>query len=77
MWSPPRSTPRPPERFASAWPRPGAVKDRDLDQVCDTIVAIKRVVTETCVTLGMLTPKQAARLVDVGPDFYNHNMDVA
>ncbi|MET4045885.1 biotin synthase-like enzyme [Bradyrhizobium sp. RT6a] len=47
--------------MAAAWRSP---KDRDLDQACDTIAAIKRVVVETCVTLGMLTPKQAARLAD-------------
>ncbi|MET4358942.1 biotin synthase-like enzyme [Bradyrhizobium sp. RT9b] len=47
--------------MAAAWRSP---KDRDLDQACDTIAAIKRVVMETCGTLGMLTPKQAARLAD-------------
>ncbi len=30
-----------------------------------------------CVTLGMLTPKQAARLAEVGLDFYNHNIDTS
>ncbi|MGM4954200.1 biotin synthase BioB [Bradyrhizobium barranii] len=58
--------------MAAAWRSP---KDRDLDQVCDMIAAIKRVGMETCVTLGMLTPKQAARLADAGLDFYNHNVD--
>lgn len=52
-------------------------KDRDLDQVCDMIAAVKRVGMETCVTLGMLTPKQAARLADAGLDFYNHNVDTS
>jgi biotin synthase len=32
---------------------------------------------ETCVTLGMLTPAQAARLHDAGLDFYNHNVDTS
>lgn len=59
--------------MAAAWRSP---KDRDLDQVCDIIAAVKRVGMETCVTLGMLTPKQAARLADVG-DFYNHHLDTS
>ncbi|EHR01044.1 biotin synthase BioB [Bradyrhizobium sp. WSM471] len=58
--------------MAAAWRTP---KDRDLDQVCDMIRAVKRLGIETCVTLGMLTPKQAARLADAGLDFYNHNVD--
>ena len=32
---------------------------------------------ETCATLGMLTPPQAARLRDAGLDFYNHNVDTS
>ncbi|MET4278441.1 biotin synthase-like enzyme [Bradyrhizobium sp. F1.2.2] len=60
--------------MAAAWRSP---KDRDLGQVCGTIAAIKRVVMQTCETLGMLTPKQAARLADAGLDFYNHNVDFA
>lgn len=40
--------------MAAAWRSP---KDRDLDKVCDMIAAVKRVGMETCVTLGMLTPK--------------------
>jgi biotin synthase len=32
---------------------------------------------ETCATLGMLTPPQAARLRDAGLDFYNHNIDTS
>jgi biotin synthase len=30
---------------------------------------------ETCATLGMLTPDQAAELKDAGLDYYNHNVD--
>ena len=32
---------------------------------------------ETCVTLGMLTDGQAARLADAGLDYYNHNLDTS
>jgi biotin synthase len=60
--------------MAAAWRSP---KDRDLDQVCDMISAVKGLGMETCVTLGMLTPTQAARLSDAGLDFYNHNVDTS
>lgn len=60
--------------MAAAWRSP---KDRDLDKICDMIAAVKRVGMETCVTLGMLTPRQAARLADAGLDFYNHNVDTS
>ena len=60
--------------MAAAWRNP---KDRDLDQVCDMVSAVKGLGMETCVTLGMLTPAQAARLSDAGLDFYNHNVDTS
>lgn len=60
--------------MAAAWRNP---KDRDLDQVCEMVSAVKDLGMETCVTLGMLTPKQAARLSDAGLDFYNHNVDTS
>jgi biotin synthase len=60
--------------MAAAWRSP---KGRDLDQVCEMVSAVKALGMETCVTLGMLTPKQAARLSDAGLDFYNHNVDTS
>jgi biotin synthase len=60
--------------MAAAWRNP---KDRDLDQVCEMVSAVKGLGMETCVTLGMLTPPQAARLHDAGLDFYNHNVDTS
>ncbi|TYL92616.1 biotin synthase BioB [Bradyrhizobium rifense] len=60
--------------MAAAWRSP---KDRDLDQVCDTISAVKDLGMETCVTLGMLTSKQATQLSEAGLDFYNHNVDTS
>ncbi|KJC40886.1 biotin synthase [Bradyrhizobium sp. LTSP885] len=64
------------ERFcmAAAWRNP---KDRDLDQVCEMVSAVKGLGMETCVTLGMLTSAQAGRLHDAGLDFYNHNVDTS
>jgi biotin synthase len=60
--------------MAAAWRNP---KDRDLDQVCEMVSAVKGLGMETCVTLGMLTPQQATRLHDAGLDFYNHNVDTS
>lgn len=60
--------------MAAAWRSP---KDRDLDQVCDMVSAVKALGMETCVTLGMLTPNQAAQLFEAGLDFYNHNVDTS
>ncbi|AUC93713.1 biotin synthase BioB [Bradyrhizobium sp. SK17] len=60
--------------MAAAWRSP---KDRDLDQVCDMVSAVKGLGMETCVTLGMLTPTQAERLSGAGLDFYNHNVDTS
>ncbi|OKO69093.1 biotin synthase BioB [Bradyrhizobium sp. AS23.2] len=60
--------------MAAAWRSP---KDRDLDQVCAMVSAVKGLGMETCVTLGMLTPNQAARLSEAGLNFYNHNVDTS
>ena len=60
--------------MAAAWRNP---KDRDLDRVCDMVKAVKDLGLETCATLGMLTPPQAARLREAGLDFYNHNVDTS
>jgi biotin synthase len=64
------------QRFCmgAAWRSP---KDRDLDQVCKMIEGVKALGMETCVTLGMLTDMQAARLKEAGLDYYNHNIDTS
>jgi biotin synthase len=60
--------------MAAAWRNP---KDRDLDEVCGMVSAVRDLGMETCATLGMLTPAQATRLRDAGLDFYNHNVDTS
>ena len=60
--------------MAAAWRNP---KDRDLDEVCGMVSAVKDLGMETCVTLGMLRPAQAVRLREAGLDFYNHNVDTS
>lgn len=60
--------------MAAAWRNP---KDRDLDEVCGMVSAVKEMGMEACATLGMLTAPQAARLREAGLDFYNHNVDTS
>jgi biotin synthase len=60
--------------MAAAWRNP---KDKDLDQVCEMVSAVKGLGMETCATLGMLTEDQARRLQQAGLDFYNHNVDTS
>lgn len=58
--------------MGAAWRRP---KDRDLDRVIEMVDAVRAEGLETCLTLGMLTAEQAARLREAGLDYYNHNLD--
>jgi len=53
------------------------LKDRDLPELARMISGVKALGLETCATLGMLTPEQAAELKAAGLDFYNHNLDTA
>jgi biotin synthase len=60
--------------MGAAWRSP---KDRDLDSVCAMVEGVRALGMETCVTLGMLTAPQAARLREAGLDYYNHNLDTS
>jgi biotin synthase len=64
------------QRFCmgAAWRSP---KDHDLENVCSMIEGVKQLGLETCVTLGMLTAPQTARLKAAGLDYYNHNLDTS
>ena len=64
------------DRFCmgAAWRSPS---DKNLDTVIEMIQAVSDLGMETCVTLGMLTDKQAQRLSDAGLDYYNHNLDTS
>lgn len=60
--------------MGAAWRNP---TDKSLDKVIPMIQGVKAMGMETCVTLGMLSPKQAAVLKDAGLDYYNHNIDTS
>lgn len=47
------------------------------DRVLEMVRGVKGLGLEACVTLGMVSDAQAARLKDAGLDAYNHNLDTS
>jgi biotin synthase len=60
--------------MGAAWRSP---KARDMDTVCAMVEGVKALGLETCMTLGMLSDSDVARLKDAGLDYYNHNIDTS
>ncbi|MBU1724931.1 MAG: biotin synthase BioB [Gammaproteobacteria bacterium] len=60
--------------MGAAWRNP---TDKSLERVIEMVQAVKDLGMETCVTLGMLTDRQAHRLKEAGLDYYNHNLDTS
>jgi biotin synthase len=60
--------------MGAAWRNP---KDRDMPAIIEMVMGVRAMGMETCMTLGMLTEKQAGMLADAGLDYYNHNIDTA
>ncbi len=60
--------------MGAAWRQP---KDKDVEQVVEMVQGVKALGMETCVTLGMLTDEQTAKLKEGGLDYYNHNLDTS
>ncbi len=60
--------------MGAAWRSP---RDHDVEAVAALVAGVKDLGLETCATLGMLTPAQAARLKQAGLDYYNHNLDTS
>ncbi|HEC17479.1 MAG TPA: biotin synthase BioB [Sedimenticola sp.] len=60
--------------MGAAWRNP---TDKNLDRVIEMVQAVRDLGMETCLTLGMLTEEQAARLKEAGLDYYNHNLDTS
>jgi biotin synthase len=52
-------------------------KAKDLEVIVEMIRAVRSLGLESCATLGMLTPAQAAQLKAAGLDYYNHNLDTS
>ena len=47
----------------------------EFDSVVEMVRGVKSMGLEACVTLGMLSPRQAEKLKSAGLDYYNHNLD--
>jgi biotin synthase len=64
------------QRFCmgAAWRNP---KDKDMPAIVEIVAGVRAMGLETCMTLGMLTPKQAGMLAEAGLDYYNHNIDTS
>ncbi len=64
------------QRFCmgAAWRNP---KDRDMPAIVEIVKGVSAMGMETCMTLGMLSPKQADMLAEAGLDYYNHNIDTS
>ncbi len=60
--------------MGAAWRNP---KDKDMPALIEMVKGVRAMGLETCMTLGMLTPSQAAMLAEAGLDYYNHNIDTA
>lgn len=60
--------------MGAAWRGP---RDEDIEAVCEMVEAVRGIGLETCVTLGLLKEKHAARLKEAGLDYYNHNIDTS
>ena len=60
--------------MGAAWRNP---TDNNLERVIAMVEAVNALGLQTCVTLGMLSAPQAARLAAAGLDYYNHNLDTS
>jgi biotin synthase len=60
--------------MGAAWRSP---KQKDIEAVLPLIQEVRALGLETCMTLGMLEPEQAATLKEAGLDYYNHNVDTS
>ncbi|MCW5574336.1 MAG: biotin synthase BioB [Steroidobacteraceae bacterium] len=52
-------------------------KQKDVGKIVAMVREVRALGLETCATLGMLTPAQAAQLKEAGLDYYNHNIDTS
>jgi biotin synthase len=60
--------------MGAAWRNP---KDRDMPAIVEMVKGVRAMGMETCMTLGMLSEKQAGMLAAAGLDYYNHNIDTS
>ncbi|MDR1375601.1 MAG: biotin synthase BioB [Holosporaceae bacterium] len=51
--------------------------DDEFEKICAMVKAVKKLELETCVTVGIISEKQAIKLKESGLDYYNHNVDTS
>lgn len=64
-------------RFCMGWAWREVKDGPAFDRVLTMVKGVKDLGLEACVTAGMLTDTQAARLKEAGLDAYNHNLDTS
>lgn len=60
--------------MGAAWKSP---PEKAMPKIIEMIKDVKKLGLETCMTLGMLSAKQAKELKKSGLDYYNHNIDTS
>lgn len=60
--------------MGAAWKHPSG---KDFPYVLEMVRQVRQLGMETCMTLGALSPEQAAELAAAGLDYYNHNLDTS
>jgi biotin synthase len=60
--------------MGAAWTSP---KARDMGTIVAMVEGVKALGMETCMTLGMLSDNDVAKLSTAGLDYYNHNVDTS
>jgi biotin synthase len=60
--------------MGAAWRNP---KDRDMPAIVEIVKGVRAMGMETCMTLGMLTPRRPRCWPRRGLDYYNHNIDTS
>lgn len=60
--------------MGAAWRSP---KERDMELLCAMVEGVKDLGLESCMTLGMLSDEDVAKLKTAGLDYYNHNIDTS
>ncbi|HYA80409.1 MAG TPA: biotin synthase BioB, partial [Methylocystis sp.] len=63
------------DRFCMGAAWRSAPDGKRFDAVLDMVRGVRALGMEACVTLGMISPSQATRLVEAGLTAYNHNLD--
>ena len=65
------------DRFCMGWAWREIRDGKKFDEMLEMVRGVRNLGMEACVTAGMLTDRQAARLAEAGLTAYNHNLDTS